>query len=67
LRSSIANSLVIGISSALGSLVPLMLGGNVRMSQRIITLLAGVCAFLIGVCLCGAAGLLRGKAAPRDA
>ncbi|MCU1258389.1 MAG: hypothetical protein JWO80_1274 [Bryobacterales bacterium] len=32
---SIANSLVIGISSALGSLVPLMLGGNVRMSQRI--------------------------------
>jgi L-rhamnose-H+ transport protein len=60
---SIANSLVIGISSALGSLVPLMLGGSIRMSQRILTLLAGVCAFLIGVALCGAAGLLRDKAA----
>jgi L-rhamnose-H+ transport protein len=60
---SIANSLVIGISSALGSLVPLILGGNVRMSQRILTLLAGVCAFLIGVAVCGAAGLLRDRAA----
>jgi L-rhamnose-H+ transport protein len=58
---SIANSLVIGISSALGSLVPLILGGNVRMSPRIITLLAGVCAFLIGVALCGSAGLLRDR------
>jgi L-rhamnose-H+ transport protein len=62
---SIANSLVIGISSALGSLVPLILGGNVRMSARILTLLAGVGAFLIGVALCGAAGLLRDKAAAR--
>ena len=62
---SIANSLVIGISSALGSLVPLILGGNIRLSQRILTLLAGVCAFLIGVALCGAAGLLRDKAATK--
>jgi L-rhamnose-H+ transport protein len=60
---SIANSLVIGISSALGSLVPLILGGKVRMSQQVLTLLAGVCAFLIGVALCGAAGMLRDKAA----
>lgn len=64
---SIANSLVIGISSALGSLVPLILGGNVRMSQRILMLLSGVTAFLIGVALCGAAGLLRDKAAARTA
>jgi L-rhamnose-H+ transport protein len=64
---SIANSLVIGISSAFGSLVPLMMGGNVRLSPRILTLLAGVAAFLIGVALCGAAGFLRDKAAVRDA
>lgn len=63
---SIANSLVIGISSAFGSLVPLILGGNVRMGQRIVTLLAGVIAFLIGVALCGAAGVLRDKAAVKD-
>jgi L-rhamnose-H+ transport protein len=60
---SIANSLVIGISSALGSLVPLILGGQIRLSQRIAILLSGVCAFLIGVALCGAAGLLRDKVA----
>jgi L-rhamnose-H+ transport protein len=64
---SIANSLVIGISSALGSLVPLILGGNVVMSTRILLLLAGVAAFLIGVALCGAAGLLRDKAASGSA
>jgi L-rhamnose-H+ transport protein len=62
---SISNSLVIGISSALGSLVPLILGGNVRMSPRILTLLAGVVAFLIGVALCGSAGLLRDQASQR--
>jgi L-rhamnose-H+ transport protein len=63
---SIANSLVIGISSALGSLVPLALGGNLRMSQRILTLLSGVVAFLIGVALCGAAGIMRDKSAAAD-
>jgi L-rhamnose-H+ transport protein len=36
------------------------------MSQRILTLLAGVAAFLIGVALCGAAGLLRDRAAVKD-
>ncbi len=63
---SIANSLVIGISSALGSLVPLILSGHVRLSPRIMTLLGGVCAFLIGVALCGAAGLLRDRLAAQD-
>jgi len=63
---SIANSLVIGISSALGSLVPLILGGSMRMSSRIFTLFAGVIVFLIGVALCGAAGMLRDKATMRD-
>ena len=63
---SIANSLVIGISSALGSLVPLIMGGDIRMTPRVLTLFAGVAAFLIGVTLCGAAGLLRDKTVARE-
>ncbi len=62
---SIANSLVIGLSSALGSLVPLMLGGHVHLNAKVLTLLAGIAAFLCGVALCGQAGLLRDrKSAP---
>ena len=63
---SIANSLVIGISSGLGSLVPLLLGNEFRMSPRVLTLFAGVAAFLIGVAFCGAAGLMRDRAAARE-
>ena len=62
---SIANSLVIGLSSALGSLVPLALNGNVRWDGKLITLLAGIAAFLAGVTLCGQAGLLRDRAGAR--
>ncbi len=60
---SIANSLVIGLSSALGSLVPLILEGHVEWSARVLVLFAGVAAFLAGVGLCGAAGLARDRAA----
>lgn len=60
---SISNSLVIGLSSALGSLVPLILGGALHLNARILTLFVGVFAFLIGVTLCGAAGLRREAAA----
>lgn len=56
---SVANSLVIGVSSALGSLVPLLLGGTLRLEQRQILLFAGVAAFLGGVVLCGSAGRMR--------
>ncbi|MBL8231568.1 MAG: hypothetical protein JNL98_23935 [Bryobacterales bacterium] len=56
---SVANSLVIGISSALGSLVPLMLGGTLRFETRQILLFLGIAAFLVGVMLCGAAGKMR--------
>jgi L-rhamnose-H+ transport protein len=56
---SLANSLVIGISSALGSLTPLLLGGALRIELRQILLFAGVAAFLGGVMLCGSAGRMR--------
>jgi L-rhamnose-H+ transport protein len=59
---SIANSLVIGLSSALGSLVPILLAGSFRLNLQEVILFAGVLVFLIGVWLCGKAGRLRESA-----
>lgn len=56
---SIANSLVIGLSSAFGSLVPIFLTGALTFSSQQATLFGGVLVFLIGVWLCGKAGRLR--------
>ena len=64
---AIANSVVIGLSSALGSLVPLVMGGRIELAPRILTLLAGVAAFLAGVALCGAAGVARDRATAQRA
>ena len=61
---SLANSLVIGLSSALGSLVPLFLSGALRLEARQLVLFLGVATFLVGVAVCGAAGRLRDAAAP---
>jgi len=60
---SLANSLVIGLSSALGSLVPLLLAKALHIGAREMTLFAGIVAFLIGVGFCGRAGRLRSSAA----
>ncbi len=56
---SLANSMVIGLSSALGSIVPLLLSGSFRLDAQRIMLLTGVLVFLLGVWLCGIAGRLR--------
>lgn len=56
---SIANSLVIGLSSAFGSLVPLLMSGALRFDARQNTLFLGILAFLVGVFFCGRAGILR--------
>lgn len=56
---SIANTLVIGLSSALGSLFPLLIAGALRFHARQAVLFAGIVSFLIGVWLCGEAGRLR--------
>lgn len=58
---SIANTLVIGLSSALGSLVPLILGGQLNGGAKLLTLFAGIAAFLVGVVLCGQAGIRRDR------
>lgn len=62
---SIANSLVIGLSSALGSLVPLFLGPPVVFGPRLYVLVAGIIAFIAGVALCGAAGWQRDQTTAR--
>ncbi|MEK7406984.1 MAG: L-rhamnose/proton symporter RhaT [Acidobacteriota bacterium] len=60
---SVANSLVIGLSSALGSVVPLILGGAFRLEARQLVLFLGVATFIAGVSLCGLAGRMRDKQA----
>jgi L-rhamnose-H+ transport protein len=56
---SMANTLVIGLSSALGSLVPLFMKSEVRLGTKQLVLFAGVIALLVGVAVCGKAGRLR--------
>jgi L-rhamnose-H+ transport protein len=56
---SLANSLVLGVSSALGSLAPLLLARSAASTSSVAVLMAGVAAFLVGIALCGAAGRLR--------
>jgi L-rhamnose-H+ transport protein len=56
---SLANSMVIGLSSALGSLVPLLLQRQFQLNMRLLLLLLGIATFLIGVALCGIAGRKR--------
>ena len=60
---SVANSLVIGLSSALGSIVPMLLSSSFHLRAGEMVLFASIAAFLIGVGLCGAAGRLRDRAA----
>lgn len=56
---SLANTLVIGLSSALGSVVPLIVRGALRMEPRVAVLLIGVATFIVGVWMCGSAGRMR--------
>ncbi len=50
---AIANTLVIGLSSALGSLVPLMMSSAAVADERKTRLYGGIAAFLLGVFFCG--------------
>jgi L-rhamnose-H+ transport protein len=56
---SMANTLVIGLSAALGSLVPLLMKSEMRVSAKQLVLFAGIIALLIGVTVCGKAGRMR--------
>lgn len=56
---SLSNTLVIGLSSALGALVPMVLRGGFEFGAQQAVLIAGVICFLFGVGLCGLAGRRR--------
>jgi L-rhamnose-H+ transport protein len=56
---SLANSLVIGLSSAMGSLVPLILHRQLELNAQLAFLFLGIVTFLLGVTLCGMAGRRR--------
>jgi L-rhamnose-H+ transport protein len=56
---SMANTLVLGLSAALGSLVPLLMRSQIDLGMKQLALFAGVIALLLGVGLCGKAGRIR--------
>lgn len=61
---SLANTLVLAISSSLGSLLPLLLLAHDRLfSPSGIMILGGVAVQIVGIVLCGSAGRLREKSA----
>ena len=62
---SLANSLVIGLSSAMGSLIPLILRRQLQLNLQLVFLLLGIVTFLLGVTLCGMAGRHREGATDR--
>lgn len=61
---SLANTLVLAISSALGSLLPLLLLANGQLFEPTgIKILAGVAVQVVGIVFCGSAGRLREQSA----
>jgi L-rhamnose-H+ transport protein len=56
---SMANTLVLGLSAALGSLLPLLMRSQIDLGMKQLALFAGVIALLLGVGLCGKAGRIR--------
>lgn len=64
---SLSNTLVIGLSSALGALVPMVLRGGFEIGSSQLLLIAGVVCFLGGVGLCGVAGRRRDAGTASDA
>ena len=63
---SVANTIVIGLSSALGSLVPLALEGRFGFGPQQRLLYGGVLAFILGVWICGQGARLRDLGAPLE-
>ena len=63
---SVANTIVIGLSSALGSLVPLALEGRFGFGPQQVLLYGGVLAFILGVWICGKGARLRDLGVPLE-
>lgn len=61
---SLANTFVLAISSALGSLIPMLLLTPEKMHERAgRAILVGIAVEIVGIVLCGRAGMMRERAA----
>jgi len=61
LSVSLANSMVLGVSSAMGSIIPLTLPGVIRLDVRQVTLFAGEILMLVAIVLCALAARAGGS------
>jgi L-rhamnose-H+ transport protein len=60
---ALANTFVLAVSSALGSLLPMLFLTPARLHERAgMTLLLGIAVEIVGIALCGRAGILRERA-----
>jgi len=61
---ALANTFVLAISSALGSLIPMLLLTPEKIHERAgVAILSGIAVEIVGIALCGRAGMMREKAA----
>ena len=64
---ALANTFVLAISSALGSLLPMLFLTPGKLHERAgITILLGIAVEIVGIALCGRAGMLRERASRAD-
>lgn len=64
---ALANTFVLAISSALGSLLPMLLSAPEKIAQRAgHFILSGIAIEIVGISLCGYAGVLRERATEVD-
>lgn len=60
---ALANTFVLAISSALGSLIPMLLLMPEKLHERAgMAILSGIAVEIVGIALCGRAGMMREKA-----
>lgn len=65
---ALANTFVLAISSALGSLIPMLLLTPEKIRERAgVAILIGIVVEIVGIVLCGRAGMMREKAANGNA
>ena len=64
---ALANTFVLAISSALGSLIPMLLLTPEKIHERAgVAILTGIAVEIVGIVLCGRAGMMRERAASGD-
>ncbi len=65
---ALANTFVLAISSALGSLIPMLLLTPEKIHERAgVAIFSGIAVEIVGIMLCGRAGMMRERDASKDA